>query len=219
MQQQEQADGAASKASDVGLLSAEAEKTHLTDFEATSRKRRRVVPPPVTDTETCVTNAAQSQLSQSPAAIVCAKAKDSGGPCSTPAGGGHEVPTHLAAFQSKRRHTCPICLGGLQTCTEGVGELDCGHKFCLDCVQQWTRLNPSCPLCKGPAEKIYVRRTLTSEVVTHTVVIEHAPPEGPSSSENLDADANVEVAMAAEALVSRQSRSGVRVSSTVLPVA
>lgn len=32
--------------------------------------------------------------------------------------------------------------------------LPCMHTYCFSCINQWVCINPICPLCKGPAERI-----------------------------------------------------------------
>ncbi|CAM9354560.1 unnamed protein product, partial [Ectocarpus fasciculatus] len=41
---------------------------------------------------------------------------------------------------------CPICLGA---CVKQSDLNNCAHKFCLECIQSWTKINTSCPICKA----------------------------------------------------------------------
>ncbi|XP_075443907.1 uncharacterized protein LOC142487815 [Ascaphus truei] len=42
---------------------------------------------------------------------------------------------------------CSICLDRFNK----VSHLDpCGHRFCFDCIQEWTKTKAECPLCKQP---------------------------------------------------------------------
>jgi len=45
---------------------------------------------------------------------------------------------------------CSICLGDLEP-EELVKELRCFHCFHGECLDEWLRRNPVCPLCKAPA--------------------------------------------------------------------
>ncbi|KAJ3068680.1 hypothetical protein HDU98_008195 [Podochytrium sp. JEL0797] len=42
---------------------------------------------------------------------------------------------------------CVICLT-LYADGDGIKRLDCKHHFHVDCVDEWLRLNKTCPLCK-----------------------------------------------------------------------
>lgn len=40
---------------------------------------------------------------------------------------------------------CAICHASKFTVSK---RLKCGHRFCLQCIDAWTQINPSCPLCR-----------------------------------------------------------------------
>ena len=40
---------------------------------------------------------------------------------------------------------CAICHASKFTISK---RLKCGHRFCLQCIDAWTQINPSCPLCR-----------------------------------------------------------------------
>jgi hypothetical protein len=47
-----------------------------------------------------------------------------------------------------KNHTeCSICLGSFKD-PEMVSVLKCGHVFHPDCITEWGKRNPSCPMCK-----------------------------------------------------------------------
>mmetsp|Transcript_6467 Transcript_6467/g.10805 ORF Transcript_6467/g.10805 Transcript_6467/m.10805 type:complete len:202 (+) Transcript_6467:114-719(+) len=47
--------------------------------------------------------------------------------------------------ESDRKDDCTICLGTL----EGVlGILKCKHTYCFECIENWSKQENSCPLCK-----------------------------------------------------------------------
>ncbi|CDW84456.1 zinc finger protein [Stylonychia lemnae] len=56
---------------------------------------------------------------------------------------------------SKNSNDCTICLAKLQDDQE-ITELNCemGHYFHTDCIQNWMKKKPECPLCKKPVEAI-----------------------------------------------------------------
>jgi len=41
---------------------------------------------------------------------------------------------------------CPICLSS----TNSVVKLNCNHEFHKDCISEWFKVNPSCPICRNP---------------------------------------------------------------------
>ena len=52
-------------------------------------------------------------------------------------------------------HTCSICND--EICVEDmVGDLSCNHVFCIECIQQWAQLNPSCPCCRTAIPMVWV---------------------------------------------------------------
>jgi hypothetical protein len=40
---------------------------------------------------------------------------------------------------------CAICHASKFTISK---RLKCGHRFCLQCINEWTQINASCPLCR-----------------------------------------------------------------------
>ena len=40
---------------------------------------------------------------------------------------------------------CPVCYDAVPTV-----ELNCTHKMCQGCAEQWLQRNPSCPVCREP---------------------------------------------------------------------
>ncbi|CAD8189028.1 unnamed protein product [Paramecium octaurelia] len=53
-------------------------------------------------------------------------------------------------FQSKAEE-CGICYNTI----EQQGQLDsCNHSFCLACIQQWSNIENTCPLCKQKFKQI-----------------------------------------------------------------
>ena len=55
----------------------------------------------------------------------------------------------------KSMNTCSICLEDSYTNSQNNVSLDCGHKFCRDCIFKWisqTFETCSCPYCKKPIE-------------------------------------------------------------------
>ncbi|KAF4688899.1 hypothetical protein FOZ62_018016, partial [Perkinsus olseni] len=45
-----------------------------------------------------------------------------------------------------QNHTCSICFKDLEN--EKVWELTCGHYFCLDCIEEWSKFKRTCPVCR-----------------------------------------------------------------------
>ena len=43
---------------------------------------------------------------------------------------------------------CPICYE--KHASETV---DCNHKFCSTCLDTWTKINSTCPLCRAPIQR------------------------------------------------------------------
>ncbi|KAJ7552073.1 hypothetical protein O6H91_06G040700 [Diphasiastrum complanatum] len=43
---------------------------------------------------------------------------------------------------------CPICLGAIEDGRHAV-LWGCMHRFCIDCLEEWSRVRRSCPLCKA----------------------------------------------------------------------
>eukprot|EP00730_Choanoeca_flexa_P013298 TRINITY_DN5169_c0_g1_i1.p1 TRINITY_DN5169_c0_g1~~TRINITY_DN5169_c0_g1_i1.p1 ORF type:complete len:294 (+),score=33.82 TRINITY_DN5169_c0_g1_i1:111-992(+) len=58
------------------------------------------------------------------------------------------APADINQFLNKTKENCSICLEEL-TLDTIRGRLACRHDgFCLECVVQWLKVTPSCPLCK-----------------------------------------------------------------------
>ena len=41
---------------------------------------------------------------------------------------------------------CPICFEEI-TEKKNIKKTICGHKFCKECIEEWTEKELSCPLC------------------------------------------------------------------------
>lgn len=69
-------------------------------------------------------------------------------------------------LRSKRKRSedfskCPICLEKIKDCSK----LDvCLHQFCQECIDQWSNLSNTCPVCKEEFKKItYLHKDKTIE--------------------------------------------------------
>ncbi len=51
---------------------------------------------------------------------------------------------------------CSICTDELKPETP-KGEIECGHAFCIDCIQKWAAIETTCPYCKREFSKIIVK--------------------------------------------------------------
>lgn len=59
---------------------------------------------------------------------------------------------NLAALQKGEDNKCLICLDYI----ENGSILECGHRFCRDCIQHWLRTSSTCALCKMPCSQLEV---------------------------------------------------------------
>ena len=71
-------------------------------------------------------------------------------------------------FSETRKETCPICLEKiknkkLEDCEDRVEYEDyftfgvaapCNHLFCSNCIDEWSKANDSCPLCRCEMKNI-----------------------------------------------------------------
>lgn len=60
--------------------------------------------------------------------------------------------------------TCAICLDEI---CESKGVLNCGHEYCFECIDQWTKSDNSCPLCKIKSKTLsmFLGPTLSNSIV------------------------------------------------------
>ena len=54
---------------------------------------------------------------------------------------------------SVEERSCPICLNEMEVGTE-VRSLPCNHLYHKDCVDEWLRVNASCPTCRFKIQPI-----------------------------------------------------------------
>jgi hypothetical protein len=40
---------------------------------------------------------------------------------------------------------CCICMENIKF----MGDLNCGHKFCINCISEWFEQNSTCPICRS----------------------------------------------------------------------
>ena len=58
------------------------------------------------------------------------------------------IPTTVVTENlSEEERSCPICLSEMEVGTE-VRNLPCNHIFHKGCVDEWLRVNASCPTCR-----------------------------------------------------------------------
>ncbi|CAI5709937.1 unnamed protein product [Peronospora destructor] len=63
---------------------------------------------------------------------------------------------------------CSVCLS-----SNAVAEISaCGHTFHPHCFLRWFRLNRSCPLCRGPVDKIQLAQSLTVQNELEAIMAE-----------------------------------------------
>ncbi|PHH61534.1 hypothetical protein CDD81_271 [Ophiocordyceps australis] len=69
--------------------------------------------------------------------------------------GGHGVMAYIKGLQQRK---CTLCLEELKD----PAATQCGHVFCWQCICDWVREKPECPLCRGDAmvQHIIPLRTL-----------------------------------------------------------
>jgi len=58
---------------------------------------------------------------------------------------------------------CGICLEN--TSTDTVSQIACSHRYCHDCILQWSKYNNTCPMCKKEFRHITVVSTNSREEV------------------------------------------------------
>ena len=58
------------------------------------------------------------------------------------------TPSHLSYFRAATPFDCPICLESIQSDQLGSRHNMCGHQFCGECMQKWTEMAMTCPMCR-----------------------------------------------------------------------
>ncbi|KAL1506450.1 hypothetical protein ABEB36_005815 [Hypothenemus hampei] len=69
---------------------------------------------------------------------------------------------------------CPICLASFRGQEIGVPE-NCDHKFCLDCIQEWSKNGNTCPIDRKEFHLISVWKSLNGEFLK-VIPIERPQP-------------------------------------------
>jgi len=52
--------------------------------------------------------------------------------------------------RSDTQQTCMVCLANFEE-NDKLRELHCSHHFHVDCIDEWLRRSPACPICKQPS--------------------------------------------------------------------
>lgn len=58
---------------------------------------------------------------------------------------------------------CSICFEIMHEPTMG----QCKHTFCNDCITKWIKVNPICPLDRGPILSLKTNKRLKSKIVVY----------------------------------------------------
>ena len=59
------------------------------------------------------------------------------------------------------KEDCCICLGEV----ENRGKIACEHKFCFDCIHNWSKVTNTCPICKLAFKRITAATSSTDKTV------------------------------------------------------
>src|SRR3990172_12452689 len=67
-------------------------------------------------------------------------------------------------FNEANQNACPICLDLIDSMESPICTLTCGHVFHFDCIDEWIKKQPTCPLSRASDQtsvQIMERRTAT----------------------------------------------------------
>lgn len=71
----------------------------------------------------------------------------------------HGIQVSVSSFNtSEEDRYCCVCME--ETTAENICQLNCQHKFCIECIKQYigtTRSNCSCPICRSNISTIKVK--------------------------------------------------------------
>ena len=78
------------------------------------------------------------------------------------------VKTRLGLDLKAKTKICSICLSP----TSKMGKPNnCNHKFCLKCIRRWSKIENTCPLCKGRFKSIE-QISLCKSIVTRVYKVQ-----------------------------------------------
>jgi hypothetical protein len=103
----------------------------------------------------CSSNNNSSSSTSSLALIAGPSSNGSGGDAgSKVAAGGSSSPERPRPPRTQSPDTvkCAICLGELNGPSYSN---TCCHQFCFECLREWSKVKPECPLCKSTFRSIY----------------------------------------------------------------
>lgn len=86
--------------------------------------------------------------------------------------------------------TCSICLEQMKK--ETRASIACAHQFCYPCIEEWAKVENSCPICKAPFYHFSskaVSRTVTKKIQPVVDNIEYEDDSESSSSHYIDDEA------------------------------
>ena len=52
--------------------------------------------------------------------------------------------------ETEEKENCCICIDEVKN----RGKISCDHKFCFECIANWSKVTNSCPICKKTFKKI-----------------------------------------------------------------
>lgn len=77
----------------------------------------------------------------------------------------------LSLKQNEDKNECSICLEDITSKGLDKKELNCGHNYHKQCVDEWLQTNKTCPLCRTPVIVNYGLRITTKPLMRHPIPI------------------------------------------------
>eukprot|EP00730_Choanoeca_flexa_P006480 TRINITY_DN12161_c1_g12_i1.p1 TRINITY_DN12161_c1_g12~~TRINITY_DN12161_c1_g12_i1.p1 ORF type:complete len:557 (+),score=122.78 TRINITY_DN12161_c1_g12_i1:297-1967(+) len=90
----------------------------------------------------------------------------------------HVSKDNVDVVEDDAADACPICLSREME-DRALADV-CFHSFCFECLQAWSKVNPSCPLCKQPFNSII--HNIQSETLFDQYPIQQPIVKQPESS-------------------------------------
>jgi PHD and RING finger domain-containing protein 1 len=95
-----------------------------------------------------------------------------------------EIDTQNKRTRNPVNDVCPICLCSLRGLEYYAKPDTCDHRYCFDCLEEWSKTQNSCPSDRNPYSSIILKESATNQTVVEFHVEDRNQMDTPREEAN-----------------------------------